>query len=65
MAASPKLGRRRLLSATGAAIGSGAITGFPAIHAQEPKVLRYLGTAVNEGDDIAKKCFADTAVKTE
>ena len=65
MAASPKLGRRRLLSATGAAIGSGAITGFPAIHAQEPKVLRYLGTAVNEGDDIAKKCFADTGIKIE
>ena len=65
MAASPKLGRRRLLSATGAVIGSGAITGFPAIHAQEPKVLRYLGTAVNEGDDIAKKCFADTGIKIE
>ena len=31
--------------------GSGAITGFPAVHlAQEPVTLRYLGTAVNQSD---------------
>ena len=49
----------------GLAAGSGAITGFPYVISAEPKVLRYLGTAVNEGDDIAKKCFADTGIKLE
>ena len=49
----------------GFAAGSGAITGFPYVKSSEPKVLRYLGTAVNEGDDIAKKCFADTGIKLE
>ena len=38
-----------------AAAGSGAITGFPAVWSQEDKVLRYLGTAVNQSDDITKK----------
>ena len=64
-----KLYRRALLKASaglaGIAAGSGVITGFPAIHAQEPKVLRYLGTAVNEGDEISKKCLADTGIKIE
>eukprot|EP01037_Dinobryon_pediforme_P004321 gene4321-4370_t len=63
------LSRRSMLKATGAAAGlaagSGAITGFPFVHSAEPKVLRYLGTAVNEGDDIAKKLFADTGIKLE
>jgi putative spermidine/putrescine transport system substrate-binding protein len=36
----------------GAAVGSGAITGFPAVWSQEDKVLRYLGTAVNQSDDM-------------
>ena len=49
----------------GAAAGSGAITGFPYIMSQEAKVLRYLGTAVNEGDDISKQCFKDTGIKIE
>jgi putative spermidine/putrescine transport system substrate-binding protein len=67
MAASRISRRAMLKSGAGVAglAGAGAITGFPAIHAQEPKVLRYLGTAVNEGDDIAKKCFADTGIKLE
>ncbi len=61
-----KLSRRAVLqTGVGLAAGSGAITGFPAILAQEPKVLRYLGTAVNEGDDISKKCLADTGIKIE
>src|SRR3954465_9242654 len=51
--------------AVGLAAGSGAITGFPYIKAAEPKVLRYLGTAVNEGDEISKKCLADTGIKIE
>jgi hypothetical protein len=49
----------------GAAVGSGAITGFPAIWAQEEKVLRYLGTAVNQSDDITKKVKADTGITIE
>jgi len=48
------INRRTLLKGTagiaGFAAGSGAITGFPYVHSAEPKVLRYLGTAVNEGD---------------
>src|SRR5258708_7915032 len=63
------INRRTLLkgaaSVAGLAAGSGAITGFPYVHSAEPKVLRYLGTAVNEGDDIAKKCLADTGIKIE
>src|SRR4051812_11441786 len=47
--------RRTLLKGTaglaGLAAGSGAITGFPYVMSAEPKVLRYLGTAVNEGDE--------------
>jgi putative spermidine/putrescine transport system substrate-binding protein len=61
--------RRTLLKGAagvaGLAAGSGAITGFPYVHSAEPKVLRYLGTAVNEGDDISKKCLADTGIKIE
>ena len=51
--------------AIGLAAGSGAITGFPYVHSADPKVLRYLGTAVNEGDDISKKCLEDTGIKIE
>src|SRR5450755_3634414 len=51
--------------AVGLAAGSGSITGFPYVHSAEPKVLRYLGTAVNEGDDISKKCLEDTGIKIE
>lgn len=63
------LSRRGLLKGAagiaGLTAGTGLITGFPAVHSAEPKVLRYLGTAVNEGDDIAKKCLADTGIKLE
>src|SRR6201986_4250270 len=63
------INRRSLLkgaaSIAGLAAGSGAITGFPYVMSAEPKVLRYLGTAVNEGDDISKKCLADTGIKIE
>ena len=51
--------------AVGLAAGSGAITGFPYVHSADPKVLRYLGTAVNAGDEISKKCLADTGIKIE
>jgi putative spermidine/putrescine transport system substrate-binding protein len=63
------LSRRTVLKAaasiTGVAAGSRAITGFPAVHAQEPKVLRYLGTAVNQSADIAKKVKEDTGITIE
>src|SRR3981081_2384322 len=51
--------------AVGLAAGSGAITGFPYVHSADPKVLRYLGTAVNAGDEISKKCLEDTGIKIE
>jgi putative spermidine/putrescine transport system substrate-binding protein len=61
--------RRAMLKAAasvaGVAAGSRAITGFPAVHAQEPKVLRYLGTAVNQSADIAKKVKEDTGITIE
>ncbi len=52
-------------AATGAAAGLGSITGFPYVMAQTPKVLRYLGTAVNQGDDISKKVKEDLGITIE
>ena len=46
----------------GAAAGSGAITGFPAVWSQEDKVLRYLGTAVNQSDEMTKKVKQETGI---
>jgi putative spermidine/putrescine transport system substrate-binding protein len=63
-----KVSRRALLKGAGAAgltAGSGLITGFPAVHSAEPKVLRYLGTAVNQADEISKKLFEDTGITLE
>jgi putative spermidine/putrescine transport system substrate-binding protein len=54
--------RRNVLKAAGAVAGVTAVTGFPAVWAQEEKVLRYLGTAVNQSDDIIKKVKADTGI---
>ena len=58
--------RRALLKGAaglaGAAAGSGAITGFPAVWSQEDKVLRYLGTAVNQSDEMTKKVKQDTGI---
>src|SRR3954467_14912409 len=63
------ISRRNLLkSAAGVASlasGSGTLLSAPYVHAAEPKVLRYLGTAVNAGDEISKKCLADTGIKIE
>ena len=60
------LNRRAVLKGAaglaGAAAGSGAITGFPAVWSQEDKVLRYLGTAVNQSDDMTKKVKEDTGI---
>src|SRR6202045_1539546 len=66
---SGRFSRRSMLKAAasvaGVAAGSRAITGFPAVHAQEPKVLRYLGTAVNQSTEIAKKVKEDTGITIE
>ena len=53
--------RRTLLGTTGAAIGSGAITGFPTIWAQNIKdvTLRQVGTGVSNLNAIADKVKAD------
>ncbi|MDX7950109.1 extracellular solute-binding protein [Lichenihabitans sp. Uapishka_5] len=63
------LSRRSLLKSAGAAAGAlagaGAITGFPAVHSQENKTLRYLGTAVNQSAEIAKKLKEDTGITLE
>src|SRR5260370_30648507 len=49
----------------GVAAGTRGITGFPGVHAQEPKVLRYLGTAVNQSLDIARKVKENTGITIE
>src|SRR5258708_8099206 len=63
------INRRSLLKgaagAVGLAAGWGAITGFPYVQSAEARVLRYLGTAVNEGDEISKKCLEDNGMKIE
>jgi len=61
--------RRGIIRGAGAAaavaLGPDIITGFPAVHSQAPKVLRYLGTAVNQSADIAKKVKEDTGITIE
>ena len=54
--------RRTVLKGTAAILASGA---FPAIHAQEKIVLRYLGTAVNQDKQIADKFKADTGIEIQ
>ncbi|MFI4997066.1 MAG: PotD/PotF family extracellular solute-binding protein [Hyphomicrobiales bacterium] len=63
------LSRRSILRGAGALAGAGIgaklgapVTGFPAVFAAEEKVLRYLGTAVNQSADIAKKVKEDTGI---
>ena len=53
--------RRTLLAATGAALGSGAITGFPTIWAQNIRdvTLRQVGTGVSNLNAIADKVKSD------
>ncbi|MDB5506438.1 MAG: transporter substrate-binding protein [Devosia sp.] len=49
----------------GAAIGTGAITGFPTIWAQNPITLRQFGTGVSNLNAIAEKCKADLGITLE
>ncbi len=55
------LGRRTALQLTGAAIGTGAVTGFPTIWAQNIKniTLRQFGTGVSNLNAIAEKVKQD------
>jgi putative spermidine/putrescine transport system substrate-binding protein len=57
----PKLGRRSALQLAGAAIGSGAVGGFPTIWAQKIKdvTLRQFGTGVSNLNAIAEKVKQD------
>jgi len=60
--------RRSLLKSAGALAGAGIaapITGFPYVMAAEERVLRYLGTAVNQSADIAKKVKEDIGITIE
>jgi putative spermidine/putrescine transport system substrate-binding protein len=64
--------RRSILKGASGLAGAGIglklgapVTGFPAVLAAEEKVLRYLGTAVNQSADIAKKVKEDTGITIE
>lgn len=64
------ISRRNLLktgaaAAAGAALGSGAITGFPTIWAQNPITLRQFGTGVSNLNAIAEKCKEDLGITLE
>jgi putative spermidine/putrescine transport system substrate-binding protein len=54
--------RRTLLKGAAGVLAAGI---FPAIHAQEKIVLRYLGTAVNQDKAIADKFKADTGIEIQ
>ncbi|MEO3385317.1 PotD/PotF family extracellular solute-binding protein [Mesorhizobium sp. CAU 1741] len=61
--------RRTLLksgaAAAGFAAGSGIITGFPTIWAQNPITLRQFGTGVSNLNAIAQKCKEDLGITLE
>ena len=46
-------------------MAAAGIAGFPYVHAQEKITLRYLGTAVNQSADIAKKFKEDTGIEIQ
>lgn len=60
------LSRRNVLKGAaalgGVAVGSGAVTGFPTIWAQNPITLRQFGTGVSNLNAIAEKCKADLGI---
>ena len=61
--------RRSLLktgaAAVGAAAGTGVITGFPTIWAQNPITLRQIGTGVSNINAVAEKCKQDLGITLE
>ena len=58
------ISRRNILKAAGALAGASAASTFPApaVWASEEKILRYLGTAVNQSEDITNKVKAETGI---
>ncbi len=54
--------RRNVLKGTAGILATGL---FPAVHAQEKIVLRYLGTAVNQDKAIAERFKADTGIEIQ
>jgi putative spermidine/putrescine transport system substrate-binding protein len=54
--------RRTVLKGTAGILAAGM---FPAVHAQEKIVLRYLGTAVNQDKAIAERFKADTGIEIQ
>ncbi len=67
--AAKKISRRSLLKGTagvaGAAVATGAIKGFPFVHAADPVTLRYAGTAVNQSSEIAAKVKEDLGINIQ
>ncbi|MEZ5865646.1 MAG: PotD/PotF family extracellular solute-binding protein [Geminicoccaceae bacterium] len=65
----PAVTRRTALktgaAAAGLAVGSGAVTGFPTIWAQNPITLRQFGTGVSNLNAIAEKCKEDLGITLE
>jgi putative spermidine/putrescine transport system substrate-binding protein len=62
------LSRRTLLKGSAAFagfVGTQAVTGFPAVHADEPITLRYLSTATNQSPAIAAKAKEVTGINIE
>ncbi|MFK4811843.1 PotD/PotF family extracellular solute-binding protein [Devosia sp. ZW T5_3] len=64
------ISRRNLLktgaaAVAGTALGTGAITGFPTIWAQNPITLRQFGTGVSNLNAIAEKCKEDLGITLE
>jgi putative spermidine/putrescine transport system substrate-binding protein len=49
-------------AAAGLAAGSGVVTGFPTVWAQNPITLRQVGTGVSNINAIAEKCKADLGI---
>jgi len=47
------------------AVAAAGVVAFPYVHAQEKIVLRYLGTAVNQSPEIAKKFKEDTGIEIQ
>ena len=59
-------GRRKLIKTTaGAAMAGTFISRAPYVMSQEKKVLRYLGTAVNQSAEIAAKAKEDLGITIE
>ena len=49
----------------GATLGATTALYAPAVLSSDAPVIRYLGTAVNMGDEIEKKLFEDTGIKVQ